>query len=441
MRRIPQLPQWIDFIWLSLIVIYVLAGVNLVPFHGDESTLTYMGRDYYYHFVEGDMSKVTYDERWSISPSEQHLRLLNGTVPKYLFGWITYVSGNAIEGINGQWDWGTDYRSNNNRGNIPTEALLSPARTVSAIQLAIALALFFGIARLVFNRPIAYLASLYLTLNPAILINGRRAMMEGSHLLGMILVIFAGLLLIHQRKWWQFIILGLVSGFALAAKHPNAIVIALIFIACTSYVIIQSIRENKTLNRQALQFVGVLSLSGLLALVVFYGMNPAWWGAPLERASEVLTLRNELLDLQIQQFDTYFTLSDQINGLLNFVFVAQPQYYEVPTWSLYPQITDQIQAYESSLWSGFAIGGSQTGGLLVAVLMLFGVVHLFRNTTINAEFRWLILLWGIGITVITFMLTPLEWQRYYLPIYPFVGLMLAYAVYTIANTILKRFSQ
>ena len=411
MRFLRQLPQWIDFIWLSLIAVYVFAGVSFVPFHGDESTLMYMGRDYYYHFVEGDISKVTYDETWSISPSEQHLRLLNGTVPKYLFGWITHTNGNEISDINGQWDWGADYQSNNNRGNIPTDDLLFPARTVSAIQLIIAINIFFGIAQLVFNRPIAYLASLYLTLNPAILINGRRAMMEGSHLLGMMLVIYAGLLLVHQRKWWQFLLLGIVSGLALAAKHPNAIVIALIFIACSTYVILQSIRENRSINRQALKFVVGLAISGLLTLIVFYGMNPAWWGAPTERASEVLTLRNELLDLQIEQFDTYFTLSDQVNGLLNFVFVAQPQYFEVPTWSLYPQIIDQIQTYEQTLWSGFAIGGSTIGGGIVAILLGFGIIHLVRNSSIASEFRWLVLIWGIGITIITFVLTPLEWQR------------------------------
>lgn len=433
---------WVtDIIWLTLIGLYVMAGVTLVPFHGDESTLIYMGRDYYYHFVDGDMSKVRYNETWSISPTEQHLRLLNGTIPKYLFGWITYIRGNSFEDINGQWDWSTDYNSNFNRGNIPTEALLMPARTISAVQLAFAIFIFFAIARFVFNRPIAYIASLYLTLNPAILINGRRAMMEGSHLLGMMLVIFAGVIVIHQRKGWQLILLGVVSGLALAAKHPNAIVIGLVYFACGSYVLVQSIRNTKSFNRQTTHFVIGLVLSGFLALSVFYVLNPAWWGAPIDRAGEVLTLRNELLDLQIRQFDTYFTVADQINGLLNFMFVAQPQYYEVPQWSLYTAITTQIEIYNQSIWSGIAIGGSPVGGIIVALLTGFGILHLVRNSGFCAEHRWLILIWGIGIVIITFLLTPLEWQRYYLPIYPFIGLMLGYTVYTIANSLWKRNSK
>jgi len=440
MRRfLRQPPKWLDIIWCILLSAYVLAGVSLVPFHGDESTLTYMGRDYFYHFVEGDMSKVLYDETWSISATEQQLRLLNGTIPKYSYGWITATNGYSLEDINGQWDWTLDYQRNLNSNRIPIDGILIPARTVSAVQLALALLLFFVIARTAFNRPVAYLSSLYLVLNPSILINGRRAMMEGSHLLGMMLVILAGLWLIQHRRWWQFILLGIVSGIALSAKHPNAIVIALIFSACGTYAIMQSIRA-KSISRSTLQFIGGLVGSGLLALFVFYSLNPAWWGAPMERASEVLRLRSEILELQVEQFDTYFTLSDQINGLLNFVFVAQSQYFEAPTWSLYPAIMEQIQAYEQSLWSGIAIGGSSIGGLIVSILVGIGVLHLIWNTGVPTTYRWLIILWGIGIFVITFILTPLEWQRYYLPIYPFIGLMLGYSIYTLTTSLWKRFA-
>jgi len=440
MRRLRQLPSWIDFIWCALLAIYVLAGITIVPFHGDESTLTYMGRDYFYHFVEGDMTKVLYDEMWSISPTEQQLRLLNGTVPKYSYGWVTAVTGNSFEAINGQWDWTLDYQRNLNSGRIPTDDILIPARAVSAVQLALAITLYFFIARTTFNRPVAYLSSLYLTLNPSILMNGRRAMMEGSHFLGMMLVILAGLWLIQNRKWWHFVLLGTVSGFALASKHPNAIVIALIFFACGTYAIVQSLRDNRAISRSTLQFIGGLFASGLLALVVFYAMNPAWWGAPVQRASEVLRLRNELLELQVGEYDTYFTVTDHINGFLDFIFVAQPQYFEAPQWSLYQPITEQIQIYEASILSGTSIGGSDIGGVILALLVGYGIIRLIRDKAIESAHRWLILVWGIGIVIITFLLTPLGWQRYYLPVYPFIGLMMAYSVHTMTLTLWKRFT-
>jgi len=441
MHQLRKIPQWIDVLWVSLLAIYVLAGVTHVPFHGDESTLIYMGRDYYYHFIEGDMSKIQYDETWTINPAEQHLRLLNGTIPKYVFGLITSINGYLFDDINEQWDWSNDYDYNASTGRIPSQELLIPARMGSAIQLALAITIFFIIVRLVLNRPSAYLASLYLTLNPAILLNGRRAMMEGSHLLFMMLVLLAGILVIRYRKWWLFILLGILSGLALSAKHPNAVIIALVFVACGSYVVLHGLRHFKSQGRATIQFIVGLTLSGILALAVFYATNPSWWGDPFSRANTVLELRNELLDIQIEQFDTYFTASDQINALLNFVFVAQPQYFEVTDWEKFPVITSQIEAYEQTIWTGIAIGGSTIGGIILAILVGFGILHLAQNTTILPEFRWFILVWGIGIIIITYLLTPLEWQRYYLPIYPFVGLISAYSVIILANILWKRFTQ
>lgn len=441
MHRLHKIPQWMDIVWVSLLALYVMAGTTIVPFHGDESTLVYMGRDYFYHFVDGDMSKIMYDDQWTISPTEQSLRLLNGTIPKYLYGWVTAFNGYSVNQINEQWDWGNGYDYNNTNGHIPSEKLLFPARIVSAIQLVLAIMIYFCILRLISNRPVAYVGSLYLTLNPAILINGRRAMMEGSHLLFMMLVLLVGVMLIRYRKWWLFILLGIVSGLALSAKHPNAVIIALVFVACGSYVVLYGLRQFKTVKRDSLKFIGGLILSGILTLSVFYATNPAWWGDPLNRATKVLELRNDLLDIQIKQFDTYFTASDQFKGLINFVFVAKPQYFEVPQWAQFTQITAQIEQYEQSLWSGVAIGGSTIGGLILAMLVGFGIIHFARNSMIQTESRWFILIWGIGIVIITFVITPLEWQRYYLPIYPFVGLMLAYSVTILTNIFWKRFAQ
>ena len=441
MYRLNKIPQWIDLIWVFLLALYVLAGVADVPFHGDESTLVYMGRDYYYHFVEGDMSKVEFDETWTISPSEQELRLLNGSISKYLYGWISSFNGYAMNELNEPWDWGNGYDYNNTDGHIPSQKLLIPARMVSAVQMTLAIITFFIMIRLVLNRPTAYLASLYLTLNPAILINGRRAMMEGSHLLLMMLVLLIGILLIRHRKWWLFILLGIVSGLALSAKHPNAIIVALVFIACGNHLVLHGLGQFKQTIRPLVKVIGGLALSAILTLAVFYATNPPWWGDPLTRAITVIELRSGLLYMQTEQFDTFFSASDQIDALTNFVFVAQAQYFEVPQWTEFPQITSQIEAYEQTIWSGFAIGGSPLGGIILAILVVFGILHFARNAEILPEFRWYILVWGIGIIIVTYMITPLEWQRYYLPIYPFVGFMGAYSVSTLISIFWKRFKQ
>ena len=93
--------------WLILLVLYVLAGTADAPFHGDESTQIFMSRDYAYQFIEHDYDKLAYNPT-PVSATEQELRLLNGTVNKYLIGLAWHLTGMNISNINEQWDWGAD---------------------------------------------------------------------------------------------------------------------------------------------------------------------------------------------------------------------------------------------------------------------------------------------------------------------------------------------
>ena len=99
----PKFHRWLEVFWLSALAAYVVAGAALVPFHGDESTQIFMGRDYFYLFRDGDLSKVLYDRTWTHRPDEQHLRLINGTVSKTIHGWLAASAGMKRDEINGQW--------------------------------------------------------------------------------------------------------------------------------------------------------------------------------------------------------------------------------------------------------------------------------------------------------------------------------------------------
>ena len=57
-------------------------------------------------------------------------------------------------------------------------------------------------------------------------------MMEGSHMLGLMLVLLAGIWLLRQRTWKSYALLGVCMGFAVAAKHPNSLVAGAVFCAC-----------------------------------------------------------------------------------------------------------------------------------------------------------------------------------------------------------------
>ena len=53
----------IDIVWLTALACYMLTGISILPFQPDEATLVYMSKDFYYHFVEKDNSKIFYEKQ------------------------------------------------------------------------------------------------------------------------------------------------------------------------------------------------------------------------------------------------------------------------------------------------------------------------------------------------------------------------------------------
>ena len=128
LRPLSKLPNWIDALWLGLLSLYILAGAAIVPFHGDESTQIFMGRDFYYIFVDSDYSRVFYDPSWSTSRVEQHLRLVNGTISKTIHGWLAAKNGIEPNEINSDWDWQRDYIENRLSNRIPANRTSTPSK-------------------------------------------------------------------------------------------------------------------------------------------------------------------------------------------------------------------------------------------------------------------------------------------------------------------------
>ena len=382
-----------------------------------------MSRDYAYQFIQGDLSRVTYAEP-AISPTEQELRLLNGTINKYLYGLAWHLGGFTLNDLNEQWDWGADWDYNQRSGHIPTLELLQVTRWPSALLLAGGMIVLFALGWQVGQRPTAYLASLYYALNPTLLLNGRRAMMESSLLLFGLLLVLAGIWFLRQPSWRTALLLGLSGGLALASKHTTVFALVAVFGSCLIYLLWTPRRLMPVIQ---------LTLAGLLVLLVFYSLNPAWWGDPISRASTVLELRENLLETQVTVFGGYTGLGDQIGGFARQVFINTPQYYETAGWE--QPLAEQISTYETSPWRGISIGGSVIGGVILAILSMAGGWVLLRDATIAPATRWLVSVWALGMIATTLLLTPLEWQRYYLPVYPVIGLLAALGLTRLFETL------
>ncbi|MDE2821541.1 MAG: glycosyltransferase family 39 protein [Chloroflexota bacterium] len=524
MTQIKSFHAGVDVIWLALLSVYIMGGAAIVPFHGDESSKIYIGRDYYYLFLEGEREKLSQQAKRSAGPGQYRANLASGSISNMIYGWLAASSGYAITDLNDDWHWGLDYRENLESNRVPEARLLWMARLAAAAQLAAAAALVYAFARISINRPTALLASLFFAAHPTLLLNGRRAMQEGSHLLGIMLVLVMAAWLIRERRWRGYALLGACAGCAIAAKHSSAFTVAIVFLAIFGLSVYERLpglrgtklasafatpspgplprsngegeprsREDDTHSRNRYDaapakaiiapklrsslhcnggnggneggktkgerepelighepmrraprprldmrpFTGIL-LAGIIALLVFYLLNPGWWEAPLATAGEVMSERTELLQRQAGVYGGYQSLSQQARGFFRFVLIGEPQYFEDKAWAGYTEISEQIQFYEGSGWAGATIGGNALAGLVMSALVAAGMILLIRDRDISLQNRALLLFWGGGIAAIVFALTPLPWARYYLPVLPFTLMMAAYALTRMSGAMRKR---
>src|SRR5579859_5136115 len=104
--------RMVHALYVGILVMYVLAGCALVPFHGDESTILYMSRDFDTLFLRGDLAHIEYRDPPPVDDPEaatkQDLRVLNGVTSKYLYGMAWWLSGFTAHDLNQQWIWGAD---------------------------------------------------------------------------------------------------------------------------------------------------------------------------------------------------------------------------------------------------------------------------------------------------------------------------------------------
>ena len=408
-------------LWLALLIAWALAGVALTPFHGDESMQIHSSIDYVTAFIERDP--------WQLSVTEQEdrshavtRRLLQGSVNPWAIGLAWQLAGFSFADLPPApgWDWGRDYDANIALNLRPTQDKLLLSRLSSALMFAASIPVLFGIAWCFGGRLVAFLASGLYALHPALLLNGRRAMMEGPLLLFGLLTIFCALLLLQRglnarRRWW--LALALAGGLALASKHSGILFLggALGWLWLTA-----ALRRDR---RQLLAVTLRIALTGLLALAVFVALSPALWSNPPERLQRLLETRDEILRVQVKNWQPGglgMSAGERINQILTQPFLRPPQFYEVAGWSEYEVITAEIDAYLASPLAGLRPGGL-VGGVLT--LLLVGGLAL----TLRRRRRFGLLVWLL-LTLAVMLLNPLPWQRYYLPLLPITSLLAALAM-------------
>jgi hypothetical protein len=446
----------LDTLWLTLLAIYILAGGRATPFHGDEAMQITMSRDYFTAFVERQPGDLPVAPPYSVD-TEAWLRLINGSVNRYSIGLALHLAGYGVEALPTLWQWPLSVEDNLARGAYPADAVLFISRLPSALLLVTSATALFALARQFGGRPAAYLASAIYALHPVILLNGRRAMMEGSLLCFGLLTLLAASYLVQNRHGWRgWLMLIICGALTLASKHSGVVFVAaaLAWIGLARFDVhgrrtrhvmsLQNVSHDEqsvpasSSSSSLITHVSSLLLSALAILALFIALSPALWSNPPARLADLLAERAALLDSQVRAAgDGVLTVDQRLRALVTQPYLTPPQFYEVAFWGGSARVQDEITRYQASPWSGVQSG---VIGVMLTACTVVGLLGRTRWCCLPTNTRnpvGLRVIW-LALTAIMLLANPLPWQRYYLPLIPPVIVLSAVGVRYIFRLLLSR---
>lgn len=395
-----------------------MAGVHLAPFHGDEAMQFHAAGDFATVFVERNPAALGLHPDAEPGARSERL-LLNGSITPWSIGLALHLAGRGSDGLPPEpgWNWELDYEANLAPGMRPAPQLLQLGRYPPALFFAFSIPLLYGIARHLGGTWSAALAAGLYALHPALLLNGRRAMMEGPLFFFGLLSVFCATMILRrrgldERRWWPA--LALAGGLALASKHSAPLFLG----GALAWLWLDALLRR---DRRALQMTtGRCIVAALLALAVFLALSPALWPDPPQMLLRLVQTRGDLLQTQVREFQpggVGMSLAERLAHLVTQPFLEPPMFYELPSWADHAVIRAEVDAWRASPLAG--LRADNVAGLFLTLMMLVGLAHALRSPAQRGLLAWL------ALTVTALLLNPLPWQRYYLPLLPVTCLLAA----------------
>lgn len=393
---------------LAAYSVVFLSGVARVPFHPDESSYLYMSDELKPLLTRP--ASLYFDERSDDWP-RQSQRLLNPPLLHYVVELGRRAAG--LGPLPDNWYWSESWEVNRRAGAIPSPQLLQAGRMAVAVLFPFSLLLFFFTVRRVSGDFTAWIAALLFASNALLLLHTRRAMAEG--ILIFTLVLFLWVLIYADRRPWLAAIPAALSICAKLSLAPMALVglLGILWPADRS-------RAWGVRVRQAVLF-------GVLVLAITLALYPVAWRRPMRVVDEILRMRDEVAAIQMHKYTTQVihTPAQRLTALVRQVYYAAPYFYEDPMYSAY---TAQSEAAYRTNPLHTLLRAPAAGSLLL-ILSLSGML-LAAWQIIRRGHRALALLLFAALlqAAALFAAVPLEWQRYYLPLQPFVCFWSAFAL-------------
>ena len=400
---------------IALLSLLLLRGTRLVPFHPDETSWLFQSSDFERLFTDPFTLAWQPDRPLDL---EMTYRALNGPLGKYVIGAARRLAGYGSEAVSVDWDWSRTWEENRAAGALPAPAELEAGRVGSTILVILSLGFVYLCGLQLGGRVTGLLAVAGLGTNALLLLHGRRAMAEGALTFGVTFALFT-ILQAERRPW----LAGVGTAVAFCAKLSAGVLLPVGAVA----VVWSVSRRRSSVSRGLAQY---LLAFALLTSV----LNPILWAHPVSAVRLMWQARNELVARQsatIEVLNPGATLDSPLARVVYLtagVFVSPPQFAEAPNYRAQTATAEAVyMAFPGdNLMRGFVGGG------LMLVLTLAGIVlaglETFRQVAEPRRTSGLLLTATLLQAAALAWAIPLPFQRYLVPLVPYVSLWSAYAV-------------
>jgi hypothetical protein len=408
--------HWVFILVLLLLTIFLIQGIDTIPFHPDESTYLYMSGDMDIYL--SNPLKLSFNLQ-NLDDPRQRYRLIDPPMSRYVLG-LSRVLTRTPPLIN-DWQWSKTWEENLSNQALPSEALLHTGRIALTFFLLMSIILLYFIGLYLNGRTVGLAAAVLLGLNALALIHGRRAMAEGVLIFGITLFLFS---LIHSSKHpW---LAGLGMAIAFNAKHSSLLLLPVGLIAvCWLQANTGQFRTRIITNISI--YLGTF-------ILITLAMNPVFWNQPFTAIKTALDERQELLIRQVS--DTLDempekVLDDQgkrVVALLANLYILSPSVADVGNYLDYTAEREEryFSYFGHNLFRGFISGG------LMLVLTIYGMItaglHLSTQSSEIKRITILILLATFFQTLGLLIFIPLPTQRYVIPLVPLACIWIGFSV-------------
>ena len=454
MMRFPfrQLPTVLILLGLLMLAFYIGIGMSAVPFHADEALHLATSRDYIPYFVNSSPASLRVYPPIEID-SSPYLRLTSGTVHAYTTGFALWHGGDSTqdsETWSKGWYYGEGVASNRAAGRVPSDSVLQIGRIPSTLFTIGSVGLLYLIGAELRGWRVGIIAATFFTLHPAVLLNGRRVMQEGALAFFSLAVVLVGIYAAKNFSYRLWILLGVVSGLALASKMTALLVIGgvgvgLFFInvgqthglggrILNSTVVSKADPAPYVTTKQ--RNAPTLLLSGLIAVIIFLALTPAIWSNPPARLWDAISLRREVLagqaDAATQTYDNWV---ERPLALFSQAFPDEAQYFESEDFADDELLAADIADYELQHLGGLRF--PWVGRVFAAIFMGLGLLTLLNEIrlTLTAKMERfasphtiVVLGWIIAVGLGLVLSIPMGWARYYLPWIPIAMLLVGVGI-------------